>query len=282
MKIIDCGEGSRNAKKSSITGGEKSSILPFQRKRNAQEIFIGSLGEALDNRFFLLGNLSLPGQGKLFPLLLIGPTGLWAVLPAGNTGIFRANESAWERMDEKSQAFGASRPNLLVQINAWAKALDEALVSLGIQAPPVEPVLFFSDPGAHIDSTRSVARIVLADGLPRFLAGMFQARAVLEKEDLRQLVIAIAGEEALEPSHAGQEIKDDFSLREKKAPEKQVQKPTEAPSRLAALSREEPEIVRRVSRHVPFTGNQWVYLALLLLLTMVILVALVFVVLINA
>ncbi len=176
----------------------------------------------------------------------------------------------------------SSKPNLLMQITTWAKALDEALVSLAIQAPPVEPVLFFADPGAHVDSIHSAARIVLADGLPRFLTGLFQARLFLEKEDLRQLVIALAGEEALEPSRAGQEIQDDFSLREKKAPEKLVQKPPEAPSRLAALSREEPEIVRRVSRHIPFTSRQWIYLALLLLLTMVILIALVFVVLINA
>jgi hypothetical protein len=282
MKIIDCGEGGSKAKKSSLTGDEKSSIWPFRRKREPQEIFISSLAEALDNRFFLLGNLSLPGQGKLFPLLLLGPTGIWAILPTGITGIFRANESTWEQMDEKKQAFVPSRPNFSLQINNWAKALDEALVSLQIPAPPVEPVLFFSDSSAHVESTRSAARIVLADGLPRFLTGLFQAYPVLEKEDLRQLVIALAGEEALEPTYAGQEIKDDFSLREKKAPEKPTQKPPEAPSRLAALSREEPELVRRVSRHVPFTSRQWIYLALLLLLTMIILIALVFVVLINA
>jgi hypothetical protein len=282
MKIIDCGEGGRKANKSSLMGGGKSSLLPFRRKPGAQEIFVNLMAEALDNRFFLLSNLSLPGQGKPFPLLLIGPTGLWAILPTGITGFFRANENAWERLDEKKQAFEPSRPNLVVQINGWAKALGEALVNLGIQSLPIEPVLFFSDPAAHVDSTRSAARIVLADGLPRFLTGLFQAPVVLEKEGLRQLVIAIAGEESLEPSHAGLDIRDDFSLREKKAPEKPVQKPPEAPSRLATMSREEPEIVRRVSRLIPFTRRQWIYLALLLLLTMIILIALVFVVLINA
>jgi hypothetical protein len=280
MKIIDCGEVGREAKKSSTHGGGISSILPFRHKPEAQEIFISSLTEALDNRFFLLNNLSLPGQGKLSPLLLIGPTGIWAVLPTGITGFFRANESTWERMDEKRQVFGPTKPNLLIQINAWAKALGEALVSLGIQAPPIEPVLFFSDPSAMVELNRSIARIVLADGLPRFLSGLFQARPVLGKEEIRQMVIAIAGEEALEPTHAGFEIKDDFSLREKKAPEKPVQKPVTAPSRLAMLGQEEPEIVRRVSRFIPFTRRQWIYLALLLLVTMIILVALVFVVII--
>jgi len=282
MKTIDCGEDSRKAKKSSSSGGGISSLLPFRRKRNAQEIFISLLAEALDNRFFLLCKISLPGQGKLFPLLLIGPTGIWSVLPTGISGLFQANESAWERLDEKKQLYASYKPNLLIQIHTWTKAMSEALVSLGLQAPPIEPVLFFSDPGAHVDSTRSLARIVLADGLPRFLTGIFQARPVLDKEQIRQIVIAIAGEEALEPTHAGLEIKDDFSLREKKPPEKPVQKPPEAPSRLAALGREEPEIVRRVSRFIPFSRRQWIYLALLLLLTMLILIALVFVVLINA
>jgi hypothetical protein len=274
MKTIDCGEGSHKSK--------RSGLLPFRRKPNAHEIFTSSLAEVLDNRFFLLSNVSLPGQGKLAPLLLIGPTGIWAALPTGITGIFRANESTWELLDERSRAYIPSKPNLMLQINGWAKALAEALTSLGIQAPPVEPILFFADPGAHVDSTRPASRIVLADGLLRFLTGLFQARPVLENEDIRQLVIAIAGEEAVEPAYAGLEIKDDFSLREKKEPEKPVPKPPAAPSRLATLSREEPEIVRRVSRHVPFTRRQWIYLALLLLVTMVILLVLVFVVLINA
>jgi hypothetical protein len=282
MKIIDCGEGGRKAKKSSGDGGGISSILPFRRKREAPEIFISSITEALDNRFFLLSNLSLPGQGKLSPILLIGPTGIWAILPTGISGFFRANESAWERLDEKKQAFRPLKPNLVVQLSGWAKALGEALVSLGIQAPPIEPVLFFSDSGAHVDSTQPAVRIVLADGLPRFLSGLFQAVPVLEKEETRQLVIALAGEEALEPSHAGFEINDDFSMRDKKAPKKSVPKPPAAPSRLATLSRQEPEIVRRVSRFIPFTRRQWIYLALLLLVTMIILVTLVFVVMIYA
>ena len=279
MKIIDCGEGGRKARKSSVPGGAKSSILPFRRKRDAQEIFIASLSAALDNRFFLLSNLSLPGQGKPFPLLLIGPTGIWAVLPAGITGIFRANESAWERLDEKSRAFGPARPNLQNQVNVWTKTLGESLASLGLVLPPIEPVLFFSDPGAHVDTSRPAVRIILADGLPRFLSGLFQARTVLEKEEIRQMVIAIAGEEAVEPTHAGYEIRDDFSLREKKTPEKPVKKPPEAPSRLASLGREEPQIVRQVSRHVPFNRRQWIYLGLLLLVTMLILITLMFVVL---
>ena len=282
MKIIDCGEDGRKARKSNLSGGGNAGILPFWRKRDPQEIFIASLSEALDNHFFLLSNLRLPDQGKLSPLFLIGPTGNWAIQPTGFTGIFRANESTWERLDEKKQVFGPSKPNLLIQVNAWAKALNEALSTLGFQTPPIEPVLFFSDPGAHVDSTRLAVRIVLADGLPRFLAGLFQSQPVLEKEDIRQIVLAIAGEEALEPTHAGFEIKDDFSLREKRAPKPSVPKSPEAPSRLAAISRDEPEIVRRVSRFVPFTRRQWVYLALLLLVTLIILITLVFVVLIKA
>jgi hypothetical protein len=282
MKIIDCGEGGRKAPKSSGDRGGISNILPFRRKRTAPEIFITSIAEALDNRFFLLSNLSLPDQGKLAPLLLIGPTGIWAILPSGVTGFFRANESAWERLDEKKQAFRPLKPNLLLELSGWAKALGAGLVSLGIQAPPIEPVLFFSDPGAHVDSNRPATRIVLADGLPRFLTGLFQAVPVLEKEETRQIVMAIAGEEALEPTLAGYEIKDDFSMREKKAPKQPVPQPPAAPSRLAALGREEPEIVRRVSRFIPFTRRQWIYLALLLLVTIIILVTLVFVVMIYA
>lgn len=282
MRIIECGEDGRKSKKSGPQGGGISSVLPFRRKRPAQEIFISLLAEALDNRFFLLNNLILPGQGKFSPLLLIGPTGIWAILPTGFTGLFRANENTWEQLDEKSRAYGASRPNLLLQVGAWAKAIGDSLAGLGMQAPPIEPVLFFSDPGAHVDSTRSTARIVLADGLPRFLAGLFQARPVLENEEIKQIVIALAGEEALEPSHAGLEINDDFSLRGKKEPEKPVHKPPAAPSRLATMTSVEPEIVRRVSSHIPFTRRQWILLGLLLLLAMIILIALVFVVLINA
>jgi hypothetical protein len=282
MKIIDCGEGGRKAKKSSASGGGISSVLPFRRKPDAQEIFIASLSEALDNRFFLLSNLSLPGQAKPFPLLLIGPTGISAILPVGIPGIFRASENAWERFDEKSRAFRPIKPNLQNQVGVWTKTLGESLASLDLVLPPIEPVLFFSDSGAHVDTARPAVRVILADGLPRFLSGLFQAQTVLEKEEIRETVIAIAGEEALEPTRAGYEIKDDFSLREKKAPEKPVQKPPATPSRLASLGREEPQIVRQVSKHVPFTRRQWIYLGLLLLVTMIILITLMFVVLTHA
>ena len=282
MRIIECGPAGRKPYKSRPPGSAGNSLIPFRRKRDAQETFIGFLADALDHRFYLLNNLSLPGQGKLSPLLLFGPTGVWAVLPTGATGLFRVNERAWEQMDEKNQGFALAKPNLVSEVCAWAAAIGETLASLQIAAPPVEPVLFFSDPAAHVDSTRPAARIVLADGLPRFLAGLFQARPVVEQDGIRQIVVALAGEEALQPYYAGSDIRDDYSFREKKAPEQPIRQPVETPSRLAAMGREEPEIVRKVSRKVFFTRWQWLMLGLLVLTTIIILVGLVFVILTHA
>ena len=282
MKIIDCGESAHKARKSGSLGGAIGQGFRLRRKQDAQEILTNLLAKALDNRFLLLNNIDVPGLGKPAPLFLIGPTGIWVISPNSLKGVFRANESTWEQLNEKSRVFEPAKPNLFTLIGNWAKTFTDYLASLGIVSPPIEPVLFFSDPGAHIDSNRPSARIVLADGLPHFLAGLFQAKPVLENEDIRQIVIAIAGEEALEPTRAGLEIKDDFSLHEKKAPEKPVQKPPEQPSRLAAFGSEEPQIVRNVSKFIPFTSRQWILLGILLLVTIIILIALVFVVLINA
>ncbi len=282
MRIIDCGEGDRKARKGSALGGAISQGLRLRRKQDAQDVLIDLLAKALDNRFFLLSNLNVPNLGKPSPLLLIGPTGLWMMLPSDLKGVFKANENTWEVLDQRSRNFASARPNLLILIGNWAKSFSDYLGGLGIVLPAIEPVLFFSEAGAHIDTSRPTARIVLADGLPHFLTGVFQAKPVLENEEIRQIVTAIAGEEALEPSHAGLEIKDDFSLHEKRAPEKPVQKPPEQPSRLAAIGREEPQIVRRVSQFIPFTSKQWLLLGLLLLVTIIILIALVFVIMINA
>jgi|GEM_PF-1451248 len=282
MRIIECGPAGGKPYKSRPPGSAGNSLIPFRRKRDAQETFISFLADALDNQFFLLNNLSLPGQGKVSPLLLCGPIGVWAVLPSGATGLFQVNERTWEQMDEKNRVFGPSKPNLVNEVCAWAAAISESLAGLQIATPPIEPVLFFSDPAAHVDSSRPAARIVLADGLPRFLAGLFQARPVLDKGGIQQIVIALAGEEALQPYYAGLDFRDDYSFREKRAPEKPVRQPVETPSRLAAMSREEPEIVRKVSRKVPFTRWQWLMLGLLVLTTIIILVGLVFVILTHA
>ena len=103
--------------------------------------------------------------------------GIWAVLPTGITGIFRANESSWERLDEKSQAFVLSKPNLLLQITRLGKSscrrLDQPRYpGAAYRASPV----FLLIQARMSNSTRSATRIVLADGLPRFLTGLFQAR----------------------------------------------------------------------------------------------------------
>jgi hypothetical protein len=281
MKIIDCDAIDHKARKSRSTGSGIQGILPFRRKREAQEIFISLLSEALDNSFYLLNMLVLPGQGKQNPLLLLGPTGIWAILPSGVAGIYRVNESAFERFDEKSRQFVTIKPNLVLEVCAWAKAVSDSLAGLEMQIPSIEPILFFSDPGAHIDFTHPTSRIVLADGLPRFLTGLFHAPSVLEKDEIRQIIVGLVGEEALDPFHFEQEIKDEYSFRDKPAPEKPTPKPPAAPSRLATMIREEPHIVRQVSRHVPFNLKQWAMLGVLVLLAAIMLVALVFVVLIN-
>ena len=102
-----------------------------------------------------------------------------------------AGEDAWEEMDDRTQRFKITRPNLLQRSQLMAKAVDTYLAARNFDLAAAEPALVFTDPGIHVDTVRPIVRVVQADALDRFGAGLAQSPAFLEKETVQRIVNAL-------------------------------------------------------------------------------------------
>jgi hypothetical protein len=204
------------------------------------------------------------------PLILLGPTGVWVVLPLDEKGVYRITEDLWEELQSKKGGFKPVQLNPMATVIGKTQELIDYLTSRGIKVPSIEPVVFFSDPGAHIDSTRPSARIVPVDALQRFIITVWRSPVVFDEEEIQFIVGDLVCKRDEEPVGPVEETTDIYSMRELPPPKK----PSE-PSRLATMTRNEPEVIRRIARHFPFTRQQWILLAILLVVNIIVLVWLV-------
>jgi len=227
----------------------------------AQDVVINALDKMLDNHFVMLRNITLEGPDIPIPLILIGPPGIRVIYASSLKGVFRAKENTWEELDDRSKRFRIARPNLLERTSLLSRAVDTYLASNGVHVPASEPVLFFSNPGVHVDSTRPNVRIVLTDALDRYIASYAQSVAFMEQEQVHEIAKAFVGDVISSSSANLIPENDAFSFRE--LPEEKRARPTP----LVLVDRSEPQALKKI----PFSSRQWIFLGLLSLLNIIIL-----------
>jgi hypothetical protein len=232
-------------------------------KTDVQAILVNSLQKTLDNQYTLCCKVTLPGLELVIPFVLVGPNGIWMIYDTDIKGVYRAKENAWEELNSRSQSYRAVKPNLLATAAAMAKAVEKHLSGLNEKLPAVEPVLFFVNPGVHVDTSRPAVRIVMPDALDRFGASLAQGEAVLETLALQKVLNVLGGSPQRPAAEAVADKDDAFSLRETKV----VPKPPK-PSTLDRLPRGELAAVKKLN----FTRRQWMALGVMLGFTILILV----------
>ncbi len=161
---------------------------PVKENEEAQDFVVNAFNKALDNQFVLLRNITLEGPGIPIPLILLGPAGIQVIYASAAKGVYRAKEGVWEKQDDRSGRFQIDRPNLLERTMLMSRALDTYLANEKLELPATEPVLFFSDPGIHIDATRPIVRVLMADALDRYIAGLVTTRSFMDAETVQQVV----------------------------------------------------------------------------------------------
>lgn len=264
MKRIDC-----SAAHQSKTGKLGSLLARKNRAWTAQEtqsqsVFVQALQRSLDNHYFLLENLVLEGPDIPVPLLLIGPGGVWMIYASGEKGVFRARDDAWDRLDERRKNYQPVKPNLLTRAQMMAQAVETYLKRQMGFSHSIEPVLFFSNPGVHVDFLRPTARIVQTDALERFISSLTAAQAILDQATVQQIVRILAGELAAvgEARQTG-EIHDAYSM---------LEIPDEKPVKrrpIVTMDTSEPDAFRKV----PFSKRQLLLLGVFILVDIAVLVA---------
>ncbi len=240
----------------------------------AQEAIISALGRTLDNRFTLVRNFELKEHQALAPLILIGPPGVWVILPVTLRGVYRARFDEWEQLDELRQSFRPATPNLLIQAQQAAEEIQAFLSAEGYRPDSVEAVLVFTDPGVHVEMAKPAVRIVLIDALDRFSASLLQGPPYQDREAVQAMVNAFAKTLQMSPEATPFPERDAFSL-------------VDVPEQRRKL----PEFVERLPRgekavsalnKIPFSTRQWYVLGCLLILNILILVAFVVFILISS
>lgn len=282
MKVIDCKAAENDHQKPEMLRRIASSLGFLQRKSGpkAQETVTQILKKVLDNRFVLLQNAAIPGVEPPLPLILVGPPGVCLIEASPIKGVFRAMDDQWEEMDNQTQKFRPARVNLPARTASIAQRLLALLNSQGLTVPAVEPVILFTQPGAHIDATRPPARLVRSDAIVRFAASLLQNKPVLSPENIQEIVQRLQEPDlklASIPGIPGQEI---FEQEESASKAASPKKDVLTAQLSAALDTSEPEIIRRLSKRVAFTRRQWLILGALLVINVLILIAVILVVLI--
>jgi hypothetical protein len=275
MKVIDSAENE-------VTAQSKSSFLDLSRlkrrgsavKENeeAQDYIVNALNRVLDNQFVLLRNITLKGPGIPIPLILVGPAGIQVIYASTAKGVYRAKEGVWEKLDDRTQHFQIDRPNLLERTMLMARALDTYMANQKLELPAVEPVLFFSDPGIHIDTTRPIVRVLMADALDRYIAGLVTSHSFMDADTV-QKVVKLLTRDLDQAALEGRTVieRDAFSFLDLPEEGAQVRKKV-------VVDRSEPPVFQSI----PFSKRQWLLIILLVVVNIIILTGLVIFVLMSS
>lgn len=162
--------------------------LSWDQEIQAQRVLIASLARVLDNSYTLISNVSLPRFSLPVPLVLVGQTGVRTLYVSAAKGIFRVKGDNWYKLDEKQQRYKAARPNLIRRTELMSRAIIDYLEVNNIYLDEAQPVLFFAQPGIHIDVSDSPIRLLHVDGVAGYAAGLKEEGAVLDAMEIQHII----------------------------------------------------------------------------------------------
>lgn len=276
MKVIDNLEESGKTGPASPLDNVLSSLRlsrDWDQDAQAQDWVVDSLEQMLDNNFVMLRNVKLEGLDVPIPMILVGPPGIRVIYASALRGVFRAKGDIWEQMDDHQQTFRPVLPNMISRAALMARAV-EAYLKNDYPLLMIEPVLVFYDPGTHVDTIRPDVRIVLADGLERFSAGLLQSGARLDRNTVQTLVDLFTQTSPGEADGAAPfSERDAFSFKDEQEKKK-------TPALRDRLPSDEP--IMSFLNKMPFTTRQWVVLGLMAGFNIVILIVFVLFVLLSS
>ncbi|MBI5351841.1 MAG: hypothetical protein HZB50_04310 [Chloroflexi bacterium] len=186
MKIIDKTPFQDASGNISIVGRAQGTLkygLNWFSELEAQKVVIAQLERSLEKGFVLIRNFTLPNIEVVIPIILVGPGGVSVIHVTPAKGQFEAKGDQWNNIN-----YGISQPanvNLIEIVMKRARAVQKYLEAQKINLTiPVEAVLVASDPGAHIDSLRPAARVVMSDAIKQFASSLLQARPIWRSESI--------------------------------------------------------------------------------------------------
>lgn len=191
MKIIDCSKQPINPAEMNLfdrTLGTIRNGFSWYGNLQMMESARQSLARMLDARFILLVNCPLPGMDEPAPFIIVGPTGVQVIYATPLKGVYRAKADSWSLME--SGHYKQVRPNLVQITASMIGTVKDILRRAGLQTP-VDGALLCLNPGMHVETVRPVTRVVMQDGMDRFVANLMQTDVNLPSAAVQVITVTI-------------------------------------------------------------------------------------------
>ena len=176
--------------------------LSWFAELEAQKAVIAQLDRSLEKGFVLIRNFTLPNSEIVIPIILIGSGGIWVIYVTQVKGRYEALGDQWNTVNNDGRSLPASI-NLIDRVSTYSKVFQKYLKIQKVEMPnPMEAVLITADPGAHVTTTRPVARVVMSDGIKTFASSLLQARPVWQTgfiHDIAERILDPRPPEELKP-----------------------------------------------------------------------------------
>lgn len=151
----------------------------------AQRAIITFFDRQLEKGYTLIRNMTLGASGITVPIILLGPAGIYVIHVTYLRGRVEAKGNAWN--EEAGSGFKPASVNLILQTSRMAAAVKAFIERQGVKLPvAIEPVLIAANPGLHVESSKPAIRVLMIDGIKSFVAGLGSAQRVLSAEAVHE------------------------------------------------------------------------------------------------
>ncbi|MGW8144409.1 MAG: hypothetical protein ACWGN2_08430 [Anaerolineales bacterium] len=203
MKVIErspiSGDGGPNSIVNRVKGIWRFG-LSWDRDVQAQSVLIQNLESILDNTYTMVRNVPLPGFSLPVPLVLISQTGVRTFYASAVRGIFRVKGDNWYKLAEKDGRYKLDRPNLVRRTELMSRAVIDYLGKNNIYLDESEPVLYFAQPGVHVDAPESPVRLLQIDGVNRYAASLLDENTVLNAMEIHHIIEVLSRSKSIQRS----------------------------------------------------------------------------------
>ncbi len=253
----------------------------WYQEYKAQAQFLEMLRPLLDKRFIVIRNYIWPEIEYPFPIILLGPPGVYLLYVTPLSGEFRIHEDRLVALGKGNK--GAEvKPNLVRRTKLLGTVLEKFIAErLGIEVP-VETRLVFTAPAVYVDTVDPEVKPLLPDGVKGFAEGLLKSRERLTRLHIRRLAdLFLQSPEEAETKAEKEKRRAQRSeiLASAQAQLRGRSEETAArPSRRRAARRGRAKTAQGPERIAGLTLKQWLILAGLMALNIILILVFIFLV----
>jgi hypothetical protein len=150
------------------------------------------LDSVLDDSYLLLRNLELPGAQAAVDMLVIGPSGIWALYVEAEPGQYKTEAGRFYGWETQAAGYVLISPNPLLILKSTLSQLRRWLKDHRLPPECARSAILFTDPAAVVHSADQDVWLVSPKLVESYPVEMAREPAVLEPDAVERAAFAIA------------------------------------------------------------------------------------------